>query len=1447
MRFLLSIILIFVTLGVSAQGQFTIRHYSMEDGLSHNMVKNFQQDNDGYIWISTWNGIDKFDGYTFRNFKSYPADKVKLGNNRIENITKSSLNNIWVRTYDRFVYLFNTQTEQFENILKQAGQVSSVFALDKGITWVIADNGDLYRIDENKQEKESAKIQIFSSATNTTIGNTIHTIFQDSQGDEWLLTNKGITIVGKKKIMNNMPFEFISEINNAIYLASSNGYIASYEANGNINPLVLPVPFKRITALKKLQDNALAVLGTSDILIYDTKTKSTQTLNTKEEDGDIDAARFFQDSRGFLWMFTNKQKIICYHPSNRESILMNYPDLSKIHTVQSSSSFFHEDEHGHIWALLREGVFCFYNPQNRQMEVAYTEENGEKSFFVAAAKGYFIDTHKNIWLNTWDGFDYLSFKKKNHDLIFEKKAEEVRGMLKDSNGRLWVGTKGNRIEIYDQDYNYIGNLNKEGKIEKNADAIFGAAIYCLCEDKQNNIWMGSKDNGLFLLTPQKQNTYNVKNFLPKGDDEFSINSPSVYSILQDSKDRIWIGTFRGGINLIEKDAAGEFKFIHYKNQLKNYPYNTYSVRCFYETKNGIMMAGTTNGLLTFPVNFKRIEEVSFFHNISEPERTDCLSNNDIMNINQSRDGNIYISTFSGGIDITDTTQLLTNQIKFRNFNKTNGLSSDLSLSTTEDKKGFIWIASVNSISRFDPSDNTFENFDKNNLNTDLKLSEGIPLIDKENRLIFGTTNGVLRILTDQLQKSNFVPPIVFTNVSIQNRDGKADYRAENISSPTLSPSERNITISFAALDYSGSGSIQYAYRMKGIDDQWIYIDKNRSAGFVNLPHGKYVFQVKSTNGDGVWMDNIASLPIHVTPSFWETGWAWFLYIIIFLLVSTSVIFIILYILNLRRKVDFEQQLTQLKLRFFTDISHELRTPLTLIASPIDEVINNEPLSDNARENMITAKRNTDRMLRLINQILDFRKIQNNKMKVYLEQTDVITLTKKVFYSFQSIAHQKQINYHFHCDIETYEMYTDTDKFEKILFNLLSNAFKYTPDNKNITLDINIRKEELYITVQDEGVGIDIRKIDNLFNRFETTDDVDPKVSSGIGLSLVKELVNLLHGRIEVESQKGKGSTFLVKLPGKYESFANNPLVEFILKDNSQPELQPEEKESPDELVKNETSILIIEDNHELRHFIKNILSHDYKVLEAENGKQGLEITQKELPDIVVSDIMMPEIDGIEYLNTIRKNPETSHIPVILLTAKSSLDDQIKGMEYGADDYITKPFNSTFLKARILALLKQRELLRDHYLSKEMNVKVQLQPNTEWEPSVPKITNYDDEFIRSIIQSIEDNIENTEFRIEDLAYAMNMSRAVFYRKVKTIVGLSPVDFVKKMRIKRAVQLLETEHFSIAEVAYKSGFSTPQYLSKVFKEQMGCSPTEYKQKKDKSPGNDFKKQNNGNLSS
>lgn len=960
--------------------------------------------------------------------------------------------------------------------------------------------------------------------------------------------------------------------------------------------------------------------------------------------------------------------------------------------------------------------------------------------------------------------------------------------------------------------------------------------------------MGSKWDGIIRLSPKRDGSFQIRNYVHKEEDPYSLSNNSVYCIYQDSKKRMWIATHGGGINLLQETANGKIRFLHNGNLLKGYSKDKFNkVRVIKEVNNALLV-GTTEGLITFSCNFERPEDIKFYDNVRIPDLASSLSSNDVIYIYTDSHKNSYVLTFTGGINQIISDNLLTDHIQFKTYTKRNGLVSDLVLSMIEDQQRNLWVISENTLAKFDPENGTFEHYNEKHLQKEIYFSEASPAI-LQNQLILGTDAGILKINPTAFSKSSYTPPIVFTSLKIQGVQQQLDL--DDLEELKLKPDERNVSFLFAALDYINPTSISYAYRLKGLEEKWNEVENSRTASYINLPPGNYELQIRSTNSDGVWTDNIRKLSVNVTPTFWETSWAILFYIISFILFTSTIVYIILYIYKLRHQIYMEQQLANVKLRFFTDISHELRTPLTLITSPVGEVLEHESLTPSARKLLTVVHNNTERMLRLVNQILDFRKIENKKMKLLLEKTDIVELLQKVMDNFRLIAEEKNINFRLQTDKESIHCWIDQDKVEKIIFNLLSNAFKYTPANKSITVYAHTTKDKVVISVADEGIGIDPKKQQTLFQRFETlVNNNILQPSSGIGLSLVKELIELHQGNIQVNTETGIGSEFIVTLPLDQKVYEGKENAEFILSDIPSTHNQkdskhkaifpiPEKKnilqeniaycDVDDKTDEEFISVLIIEDNTELRSFLNDILSGTYKVIEATNGQEGLEQALQYIPDFIISDVMMPVMDGLDMVKAIKEQRDICHIPIILLSAKSSLDDRISGLEHGIDDYITKPFSSTYLKIRIKYLLQQRKQLQELYLKQwSKTLKKTPVPIADIEPTPPQITSFDEEFMKRVMEIMNNQMDNSDFIIDEFAKKLGMGRTVFYQKLKSLTGLSPIDFVREMRIKRAKQLAESGEYNVSTIAYMTGFNDPKYFSKCFKKRYGVSPSEFQNK-------------------
>ena len=768
------------------------------------------------------------------------------------------------------------------------------------------------------------------------------------------------------------------------------------------------------------------------------------------------------------------------------------------------------------------------------------------------------------------------------------------------------------------------------------------------------------------------------------------------------------------------------------------------------------------------------------------------------------------------------------------------------------------MSTENGISKFIPEEERFENYADKHLSSRLRFSEAASLYTSWGNLMYGTSEGIFLFKPDSLRKSTYVPPLVFSKLLISNEDvtpGENSVLQRSLDDTRrlkLSHKENIFTIQFAALDYTDPSEIQYAYILEGFEKSWNYVGKQRMATYTNLPKGDYVFKVRSTNAEGVWTENTRLLDIEVLPSFWETPFAYFLYVLFVLLIIVTAVYILFTIYRLKHEVSVEQQMTNMKLRFFTDISHELRTPLTLISGPVEYVLSNKRLPADVREQLQVVERNTNRMLHLINQILDFRKIQNKKMKMQVQRVDVVAFTRKVMENFDSVAEEHRIDFLFETEKPGLYLWIDADKYEKIIFNLLSNAFKYTPNGKMIKVFIHEDKDTVSIGVQDQGIGIAENKKKSIFVRFENMVDRNLfNPSTGIGLSLVKELVEMHKALISVDSKLGEGSCFKIDFQKGKEHYDDS--VEFMQDDatvclevqrqqteetvSPQSETEREAQENED-MATSKGLMLLVEDNAELRIFLRSIFSPEYRIVEAADGMEGCDKALKLLPDIIISDVMMPEKDGIAMTRELRADMTTSHIPIVLLTAKSSIESKLEGLEYGADDYITKPFSATYLKARVKNLLVQRQklqvLYRQDLMSAGMAIPVsdeqtekRLTDNSETDKS-PVMSPNDRKFMDRLVEFMEKNMDNGELIVDDFVHELAVSRSVFFKKLKTLTGLAPIEFIKEMRINRAVQLIETGEYSMTQISYMVGINDPRYFSKCFKQKMGMTPTEYRDK-------------------
>lgn len=1529
MKRILYLIISLLTVGtLQAQQNCFFTHYSTEDGLSQNTVMNILQDHKGNLWFSTWDGINRFDGYTFKNYKARQGSFISLTNNRADRIYEDRYGFLWLLTYDNRVHRFDTKTESFEQVPSTGSEGSTyniltIQVMPNGIVWLLSENDGAIRVTTSSDKKQTLTTQLYSAQSGLFPSSLVHQVYQDKAGNDWLLTDNGLGMIrpGEKQPVNffietkdklgevNQAFYAVEEQDKEIFFASDHGRVWRYQKDsGEFQLLELPTTAS-ISSIESVSKDKMVIATNADgFFFYNLKTNQHTHYSpaTCKNLPNKPILSIYVDRASEVWFEQEESGVVAHFNPHTGVVTREQMQVEYSPADRSRPAFhIHEDTNGYLWVHPYAGGFSYYDRKRNRLVPFFDDLDSHNWRFSNKIHSVFSDKQGNLWLCSHSkGLEKVTFRNVSFSMLtpvpheYESLGNEVRAVCEDKLGNIWVGLKNGVIRLYDSSRNYKGYLTESGTISFNGTPMEGTA-YFIIQDSKGIIWIATKGNGLVRAESTSSNgmSYRLTRYLHDKNDVYSLSDNNVYCVYEDHHGRIWVATFVSGINYLSEDKSGKTIFINHRNHLKGYPIDVcYKARFITSDNYGRMWVGTTTGAVTFNEDFKKPEEIKFHHFCRIPNDSKSLSNNDVHWIIATKKKELYLATFGGGLNKLISISEDGSGV-FKSYSVLDGLSSDVLLSIREDHKQNLWISTENGVCKFNPTSERFDTYDERSISFRVRFSEAASTLTSGGNMLFGSSNGLFIFNPDSIRKSSYVPPIVFSKLMVTNEEvvpGEESILKVDVDDTdelVLSHHENMFTIQYAALDYTNPENVQYTYILDGFEKLWTFADKQRSVTYTNLPKGDYVFRVRSTNSDGVWVDNERQLIITVLPSFWETPWAYLIYVCFVLLIIFVAVYILFTIYRLKHEVSVEQQVSDVKLRFFTNISHELRTPLTLIAGPVEQVLKNDKLPADVREQLVVVERNTSRMLRLVNQILDFRKIQNKKMKMQVQQVNVVSFVRKIMDNFEAVAREHHIDFVFQTEKDTLSLWVDIDKFEKVVFNLLSNAFKYTPNGKMITVFIQEDEHTVSVGVQDQGIGIAESKRKSLFVRFENLVDRNlfNQASTGIGLSLVKELVEMHKATISVDSRLGEGSCFKVDFLKGKEHY--DPEVEFILEDSevsvrmeqvvdiTNSSIQSEvaidnapgldeqltREDAPDEDTSKEL-MLLVEDNQELRTFLRSIFSSSYRVVEACDGLQGRDKALKYIPDIIISDVMMPEKDGIEMTRELRADMTTSHIPIILLTAKTTIESKLEGLEYGADDYITKPFSATYLQARVENLLTQRKKLQSIYRANLMNIFPSLgegSDGTGWtdltssmkagadstssedstssvalisssatvsvsNPELPAMSPNDRKFMDRLVELMEQNMDNGELVVDDLVRELAVSRSVFFKKLKTLTGLAPIEFIKEMRMKRAVQLIETGEFNMTQISYMVGINDPRYFSKCFKSQVGMTPTEYKEK-------------------
>ncbi len=1371
LRNLLLCCLIGLPVWVSAQSAgYKFVRFDTKTGLSHNQVNCFLKDRRGFLWIGTQGGFNRFDGYSFRIFRNDPNDPASIANNYVFSLMEDPSGHIWVS--DRHKYtVFDPLTERFN---RDADGCAQKFGLPDArlIRFLKSRTGDFWVNQLSaglcKYDVRGGKLSpILPAPRDTSIAGAeqIADFREDSKGRLWIIRRNG-------------TLDLFDPASRQVIFSS--GYLKDLCTGG-------PVNF------------SMFIDRDDDVWLYSDDLKGGQLFESK-------TGRFTH-----FCMASDRFRL-------RSDVIL---------TIS-------QDDDGKIWVATDHGGITLIDKQSGVVQYLLNNPDDEHSLSQNSAISLYKDATGAMWVGTFKrGFNLYHKSNFIFPLICHRPsdpnslpANDENGFAEDARGNLWIGSNGGGLMYFDRQNNRFTQYHN---IPGDPNSLSNDVIVCLYIDREQKLWIGTYCGGLNCFDGKKFTRYKHDPSDPN-----SLSDDRVWEILEDSQHNLWVGTLRGGLNLFDRER-GVFRHFHARDDGSSI--RSEYVSALTEDREGNLWIGTDRG-----IDVLEKKSGTFLHYENDPKQHNSLSNNVITSILEDKSGNIWVAT------LHDLNLFNKNTRTFQAFGLKDGLPDDVILSLVEDDRGGLWMGTPNGLSNLVliiresglKKDISIRNYSESEGLQGRQFNENAAFRTRKGELVFGGANGINIFFPGDIDRQSENPKVLLTDFQVFNHsirpqeelDGKVILQRSIAETEeiTLEYSQNVISIEFAALNFFHLEKNTYSYKMEGFNKDWFTPDYNtRRATYTNLDPGEYVFRVKVSNEPGKWSDETV-LKIRILPPFWRSRAAYFFY---FLFILSALILAGWIILD-RERMNFRleqerleaqrtHELDLLKIKFLTNISHEFRTPLTLILSPLERLLR-QAKDPEERAQLELINRNAGRLLNQVNQLLDFKKLEVEETKFIAASGDIVQFIREISNSFSEMAGQKNISLTFESGIESLQMIFDQAKMSRVMYNLLSNAFKFTPGNGRVSVtvehlpaDESIESETLEIKVSDTGIGIPREARHRIFDRFyqHTVPGSMVNQGSGIGLSITREFIKLHEGTIHVESEEHKGSTFVIRLPvrkiaGDTEVQENSAEAISLGPVAAEPLVSKSKK----------PRLLIVDDNPDFRSYLKDAMAQQYDVLEASDGKAGLKIALAEVPDLVVSDVMMPEMDGMELCRQIKTDQRISHIPVILLTAHAAEEQQLQGYEIGADAYITKPFQLEILTVRIQNLIRQQEQLR-----KKMQRFVDVQP------SEVKITSLDEQLIKKAIELVEENISNAEFSVEDLSHALAMSRVYLYKKLLALTGKTPIEFIRVMRLKRAAQLLEKSQLTIAEIAYKVGFNNPKYFAKYFREEFGMLPTAYQKKSKK----------------
>ena len=1329
-------------------GQLVFRSLDEDLGLSNSNVLSILRDNKGMMWYGTAYGLYRYDGTRVKAFFN-SKDTTSISHNTINKLLIGPEEKLWVKNVNGIFDVYDPETGNFT--------------------------------------RGSSKFTTQYHLASDTIG----TIMKDRQGRFWFThTEKGVSI-------------FDPTTNQTKYLraGSASGSLASDQIAG-----IAESPDGMIWAIN--QSGIIELIDPNRLIV-------TKTLRLpKSKIPESASYEIVMDSGGDAWIFDPERDLgVFWVDGLSHDILVCREDEGPLRLNNNMVKAVVEAQEGQIWLGTDHGGINLINKAERTIRFFDNDSDPESTMPHSVVYALYKDSEEIIWIGTHKkGISYyhqgllrFSHVRKNFSDHNSLPFNDVNAFVEDSLGNLYIGTNGGGLIYHDRKANKYTRYRHDPNDPK---SLTGDVIVDLMLDHDGMLWIGTYLNGLGKFDGNSFTNYPFKQGEANG-----ILGPNIWKLFEDSKNRIWIGTLRSGLSMLEPDR----KTFH-SYPAGSAPFRTHNqyITGFAEDTAGNIWIGGGSGLNV--INYDK-KHTSYYSETAG----NGLKESNFTELFTDSQGVVWLTTQKGlhYFDIQDSV--------FVHYGQEEGLPSDYLVDVLEDGQGNLWISSQKGLSYAEvnrhshPFRIVFQNFDqKDGLQASL-FNKNSAIRTKAGEFIFGGPNGYNIFKSENFAFEQNNPPVVFTDFQLFNEtvevgdeiDGRVllSKSLETTDKLVLNHDENMFSIGFSALNFLYPEKNKYRYRLIGFNDDWIYLnDDLAKVTFTNLDPGNYTLVVQPGTVLDDWSSDEYQLEIVIKAPFWRTPIAYFMYLV------ALVVFIYFYRRQLleRHKEKFErenairearrvQELDKLKTKFFTNLSHEFKTPLSLILTPAEHLISV------SQDSMLTGQykiiqRNARRLLKLINQLLDVKNVDKGALAFHPSEGDIVQFVRESIADFKELSENQHIELTFECGLESQQAIFDSDKLEKIIFNLLSNAFKFTPEAGRIRVRMEILSEHeekaiLMLSVLDTGVGIDEDDQSKVFDRFFTTEGHGQQLNqgSGIGLSLAQDFAKIMGGNITVESELGRGALFTLTMP-----------VGLILSEDWEENALPDAAFSRSQ----KDSILIVEDHREFRNYLKDCLSDSYQVLTAANGLQAWEIAQDQIPDLVISDWMMPMMDGKELCQNIKGDIKTSHIPVILLTAKKSEENLLKGLDSGCNLYLTKPFNLEVLQLSVKNLLRERKVNQEHNRQK-------IQINA----SEVVVMSMDDQLIQKAVALVERHMQDEQLSVEFLSGEMGMSRVHLYKKLQSLTGKSPIEFIRLIRMQRAAQLLTRSQLNVAEVAYQVGYYNAKYFAKHFKAEFGTLPSEY----------------------